>query len=415
MYQISLNFMNKNSTLIILGAGASVESGLYPIGNELSEIAKKILTKIPHKKNNNLYQTKEADKEFYTTLYTTLDSFSHYGGTIDAHISKITNEKKRHEILKSFIIAVLALCTQYSLEKKALFKTWYNNIGDLFLPNVISEENDLIRIKKIEQKIENINIITFNYDISLELYLADLVKNHFKNKHIAEQAFIKICSKIHHIYGSVDDDYNKIFNYIYENKSRSENSAINDFFDLLVTDYKNYSNKKKYITIKDVLNDYNDDNEKKYITIKDALNDYNDDNEKDDSDYAAISIPENDGFFDFCHQLILEIYSTQIVKKIKTIHEERSENKLKNISKKCDFLYILGYGFDKENNKRIGFVDFGKNKIKYKEAYITNFGGNIEIQKLINKFSKRCFLRKKPVIVDEIISKALVNAFNFKQ
>ena len=66
-------------------------------------------------------------------------------------------------------------------------------------------------------------------------------------------------------------------------------------------------------------------------TIKDVLNDDNDDNEKDDSDYDAIFIPENDGFFDFCHQLILEIYSTQIVKKIKTIHEERSENKLKNI------------------------------------------------------------------------------------
>jgi hypothetical protein len=74
-------------------------------------------------------------------------------------------------IAKSLIGAVLK---QY---KTDLSPSWYGNLLPLFFPADISSKRTEEKLKMIIELTKKIRIVTFNYDLSLEKFLYEFLKN----------------------------------------------------------------------------------------------------------------------------------------------------------------------------------------------------------------------------------------------
>ena len=114
---------DKLTRLIILGAGASVDCGLYPTGVQFVEIAEKIL---PMFRNalaadlkhclsktclkNYFYLSNEDGHPIETWLKKILQARPL---SIDAYISSLSN-KDEQEFLRSLILSIIINCTSYS-------------------------------------------------------------------------------------------------------------------------------------------------------------------------------------------------------------------------------------------------------------------------------------------------------------
>lgn len=192
--------------LIILGAGASVECGVYPTGLQLIELAKKV-SKILE--NDQMLIEFYGDDQYQKNKYNLknlkdyLDNLvrTNYS-SIDTHIALIDNENEQ-KFLKSFLFSTIIASTAYSQFMDKFENNWYPELSKLIFPVLSSEDNDETKIKEIKEKLKFIQIITFNYDVSLEIYLLERAKQYFKTTEKCFAAFDLICEKIFHVYGQI--------------------------------------------------------------------------------------------------------------------------------------------------------------------------------------------------------------------
>lgn len=122
--------------------------------------------------------------------------------SIDFYTSRIADPKKQ-KVAEALIGAIIS---SYQLQKE---KTWYGYLLPLFFPANISELSPDKKKEEIEKEVKKIRIVTFNYDLSLEKFLYEFLKNNvfFKDgeEGFLEEAKKTIFGRIKHVYGSIDD------------------------------------------------------------------------------------------------------------------------------------------------------------------------------------------------------------------
>jgi hypothetical protein len=172
---------------IVLGAGAS--DG-FPLGSELLKILKKdvknyieefILRKSDSKSAYEYYQKEiikinldgisDEFKEFCQQVLILLQNLEKSSATsIDYFASRISD--KYHQAIAKALIRNIIQSYNTKIEE-----TWYGNLLPIYFPDYV--EGDKVRntIDAIIQKSKEIQIITFNYDLSLEKFLFDFLKN----------------------------------------------------------------------------------------------------------------------------------------------------------------------------------------------------------------------------------------------
>jgi hypothetical protein len=368
---------------IVLGAGAS--SG-YPLGSDLLGIIKgisnffnsNILTElIAQLKSINL---KNNEKELITDAVDFLINVKNFAEnlkkscatSIDFYTTRIA-DKKMQIVAKSLIGAVLK---QY---KTDLNSSWYGNLLPLFFPEDIGFKKPEEKLEMIIELTKKIRIVTFNYDLSLEKFLYEFLKNNVfvsGEEQQLESAKRVIFQTIKHVYGSIDDPFNCDLDLI-------EESGVGDLSRLHI----NYKEKPEEMKIFELTTrDINQSN--LFSVLKDA----------------------------FVNQ---EVYN----KKIKLMGSERHNSEYKLI--KCAYLYVLGFGFDPINIERIGMnpdVWCGRESLDEcgGGCYVTNVGGNKKIERLLlNNLAKRKIRSTAkphfyvvPIVSESTIVDALKNDFS---
>jgi hypothetical protein len=342
--------------LIILGAGASVDCGLYPTGVQFVEIAEKILSAKELVANNQpggekFHQHVLSSKRIRFALEKLISANP---SSIDAYISGI-NSLKEKLILKALIVSILRVCTTYSEAFSDRFKNnWYFSIWQLIELELRNCSTDAEKIKKLENAI--FRIVTFNYDISLELFLWKRIQDNFRGKEEKEQALVIIAEKIiTHVYGRIGHwrevvnggDYSKCENLIFNNFSETEAKA----FDMTTV----LSKHPEILTAR-------------VLSLVEKILEQTDVEEKNKNESQVV---------------------TELLSDICVIGHERSEIK-KGITKlfndeSLENIYILGYGFDPANNKLINLRN-----IKWRKGcFVTNFEGNKRSERIIyNELSR---------------------------
>ncbi len=183
--------MFKVKTLIVLGAGASKSYG-YPLGQKLIEdIVASCKPSTSVISNYRLdYERLHDSLKFYEPL------------SIDAFLTHYKDEEKFVEAAKMKIVEVIL-----RLDPTSAFQTphsdghWYRFFWDAIVAGRTPEE--LAR----ENHDPRFNVITFNYDVSLEHYLLSRIFSHhgFFTEEQKRTFWRTISRRIHHVYGSVED------------------------------------------------------------------------------------------------------------------------------------------------------------------------------------------------------------------
>jgi hypothetical protein len=375
---------------IVLGAGAS--SG-YPLGSDLlriiAGISKFFNPTIPAEFITKLKSIKfeNHEKELITDAEDFLIKVKNFAEnlkkscatSIDFYTTRIA-DKKMQIVAKSLIGAVLK---QYKTDLK---NTWYGDLLPLFFPE------DVV-FKKPEEKLEmiiglskKIRIITFNYDLSLEKFLYEFLKNNvFVGGEEAQLESAKrvIFQTINHVYGSIDDPFNCDFDLI-------EEGGVGDL---------------------------------KKLDINYAVDNYPDKPE----DFQFINLEKVEILINLIFGALKDAFANQQVynKNIKLMENER-RTEIENSDYKlidCAYLYVLGFGFDPINIERIGMKPevWGGKVYPYSEygygCYVTNFDDNKKIERLlINSLTKRSSSSYLvPIISKRKIADALKNDFSLME
>ena len=180
---------------VILGAGSAKndDGSGYPLGSELLEMVCDLSDINPQDYSQNIDAT--AIKKFAQNLQ---DNFY---TSIDTYIARCSEQADIGRCLIAEIIK------SYGHQKIK----WYGNLLPLIFPAADLADDLDKKIKKIEERIEDLEIITFNYDLSLEKFIWDnLTKIYIKGNLVAdkkiEEIFNKICKKIIHVYGAIAND-----------------------------------------------------------------------------------------------------------------------------------------------------------------------------------------------------------------
>ena len=361
---------------IVLGAGASAG---YPMGSELLGITK---DKVRYHLANyypdhfkfsgdekNSYEDQQKDiigfflggeklydaEKFSKELFTFSNNLKQSSATsIDYFVSRITNQDQ--QALAKALIGSIINSYQTNIEE-----TWYGNLLPLYFPDYVEANTLKETIEKTKEEItklcEKIRILTFNYDLSLEKFLYEFLKNNvfpFELKNIDQEtkdsyrkalddSKIIIFQTITHIYGSIDDPMKCNFDEIENENNRKEFSKI-------------------------LLNAFDD-----FDKFKKDKN-------------------------------------TKFIKNIKLIGEERKDVDVK--LHQCDHLYILGFGFDPINIEKIGL----KSEIWNNACYITNFNDNQRIKSIaLNKLTIMSSIITFPIISSRSIKDSLINDFSLNE
>ncbi len=190
--------MFQYQTVLVLGAGASVPYG-FPTGDGLIDF---IIT--------------QTQKSFLFYLFqddfpiSHMRSFKRFGRelkefdpiSIDSFLTEHVSDQELKEVGKSLISYSIikhqeptAFFRKY--QTNAVKDNWYKFLFDTILNNSTADEllNGILKL----------NIITFNYDLSLEYYLHSriLKSGKFNSPSDAEAFFQKLLSNIIHVYGSI--------------------------------------------------------------------------------------------------------------------------------------------------------------------------------------------------------------------
>lgn len=220
---------------IVLGAGAS--SG-YPLGSDLLDIIAHILTFInknfveyqvsenflPLSKSENVVNEGTKDlKDFLINVKNFAENLKKSCATsIDFFTTRIA-DKKMQIIAKSLIGGVLK---QY---KTDLNDTWYGDLLPLFFPADVGFKKPEEKLEMIIELSKKIRIVTFNYDLSLEKFLYEFLKNNVfvsGEELQLESAERVIFQTINHVYGSIDDPFNCDFDLIEGDKCMSRGKFL---------------------------------------------------------------------------------------------------------------------------------------------------------------------------------------------
>ena len=370
--------------LIILGAGASAELD-YPTGGELILLFKRYL---------NQTQNIELLQYFNTEPI-----------SVDRLISHISNSEHRAKI-KQILMFLISMC-----EKQwALKSTMYHNII-----------SSLLVFKDDEWQLKNdVDILTFNYDVSLDIYCRDYIKQTIcgeqnpseQQREKAQELQNALRQKITHIYGSLwkkdlDYDYGKKLNEFYNISINYEATFEEINYDRLTNSSSNP--KSKDVGAEEVITKimsyyYNNISEESYFckTIKIEKLDtqgiyYTLDIDRGflpfrskqqsiyDSQWKNFALKrlshlqnlfENNNNYYFyknifkqCESITIDRYKQDL---IQTIAYERGEKKdeykeYKEKVKNADIIYIMGFGFDKFNCENVlGFDEIKNERLESK-------------------------------------------------
>jgi len=355
--------MTNNQVLrqIVLGAGASAG---YPLGNDLLKLIagdnqNSLLGKITNynlqlpqslkpidTKNSKIECIKDASY-FIEKIKNFAENLNKSCATsIDFYTTRIADQKMQI-VAKSLIGAIL---NQF---KTDLESSWYGNLLPLYFPEDIISKTANEKLQRIIELSKNIRIVTFNYDLSLEKFLFEFLKNNvFFHGEAIELNTAKetIFRTINHVYGSIDDPFNCDFDLI--------------------------------------------------------------------EDANCIKFDENNFYAIDNGKVLIDAYSNQekYATNINLIENERGGGNCKLIE--CSYLYVLGFGFDPINIKRIGMHP-EKWGIDSNEGgcYVTNFGDNKKVERfLLNNLTKRLDQEYYiPIISKNTISEALKSDFSLME
>jgi len=364
----------KNRTLIIIGAGASKEI-CYPTGEEL--IAQIISNKMEIFKSYIIFRTmQELGEDALKQLNNNIIINSHNDKDINLHqyfptssYAQTKNLSLEFQMQKQFF-ARLQEFNPVSIDRFLSMHQEFEKIGKFAISYIIlgrehasKDAMSLIGYKKKNQtdkyacgnwykflldRITNckepeeindnqIDIVNFNYDVSLEYFLRlTLYNNSFFNK--KDKSGINIIDKffshtlrVHHVYGKVRDD-----------NSITNNNFLNDYGSIFVREQISFENS--------TYNQKKIFNEQKKIIEQIGIN-------------SKIKV-------------VLHGKANKSV----------SDKKYQTLIKNCESLYILGYGFLDENNDKISLIKKIVNKssnLKNNKIFITNYGGSQIIDRKI--------------------------------
>lgn len=342
---MSENFVERQ---IILGAGASCNENKdsFPVGSELKEIIIRVKATVESILNNKSGSDRESYNAFIHKLEEFIKNFRLSNlPSIDAFIARCNDRDLMEDKSKngfSYSLCdissdsvgcslIAAIIWQYQNRKKQI--EWYGELIPLFFPAIEINDNQESILKNFEEHLRKVKVITFNYDISLECFLYDfLVKSYFKqfanHDKKKQELFALICSRIEHVYGFLckKDD---LFNQVQEVQNLSqEDFAPRDDLD------------KK-------LSNIIDDNE----VVEKAFDIWL----KNDTSIKIIG---------------------------------RGGNHVKAVD--CEYLYILGFGFDQMNLDNIGLNHTRASSVWRNKCFITNYSKS----SIINRLAKDHFLGK---------------------
>ncbi len=183
--------MFKVKTLIVLGAGASKSYG-YPLGqeliNDIIERCKPSTTRILDYRRD--YERLSDCLKFYEPL------------SIDAFLTHYKTDKRFVEAAKMKIVEVLLQPKRSkAFQSERIDGHWYRFFWDALVagstPDELASANHDPRF----------NVITFNYDVSLEHYLLSRIFSHhgFFTEEQKRTFWRTVSKRIHHVYGSIED------------------------------------------------------------------------------------------------------------------------------------------------------------------------------------------------------------------
>lgn len=413
----------EQNRLIILGAGASVECGFYPTGAQLIELAKKVGKILENEKvlqefyGDSQYEMHKASFNYSKNFLNNLVRTNH--SSIDTHIALIDNENEQ-KFLKSFLFSAILASTAYSDFIDNFDNNWYPELSKLIFPVLSSEDNDESKIEAIREKLKFIQIITFNYDVSLEIYLLERSKQYFRNVQKCFEAFDLICEKIFHVYGQIlnkeeikqiiksyneegiiriDDwkktfanklcDLNLVSNAMQNFQINIDGKEINinqgNKVKISREDFKKYQGyeglKSENISYEEFLKDYKNNFYKNFSQIIEK--------NETQSDVFCLMVIKNTLFFyhnypnDIKNKTLFSPNRFDVInEQDRKLSEIKSEINKRNFNKSPDSIWVIGFGFDITNTYKI----LELSDVKWnRSCFATNFGGTLKIKREIYK------------------------------
>lgn len=338
MSESNENFVERQ---IVLGAGASrnCDNSGFPLGSGLKDEILGLLSVV-----SNTVDRKEGgcDSDIYHKLKEFLENFKTSGlDSIDAFIARTSdqdNVERTHDLgfahglddISSDKIgcALIAAIIRHYQDKKTEIE-WYGKLIPLFFPAIKIEDSAEDILTEFEKNIKNLRVITFNYDLSLECFLYEfLVTNYTKRKGFNDKyrrlMLAMIRDSIKHVYGAIYKPEKMIEKIIQYSASEASFQTV--------------------------------DPEKK--PIQNALNSI-------EIIQATIALYHN--------RTPEDSHDIQVM-------ERKNENREVKVGE-CQYLYVLGFGFDPENIKTIGLNRLSWNK----NCFVTNFENNQKISRIAYK------------------------------
>ncbi len=404
------------SRLVILGAGASVECGVYPTGAQFLEIAEKILPMF-----RGAFNHKDASLK-HCLAETRLKDCNHLSNqdqhpienwlqkiiqarpsSIDSYISSISNQNEQ-EFLKSLILSIILNCTCYSEAYPEYFEqNWYFSVWQLISSKIADCKNDDEKLARLNEDsfVKSFKIMTFNYDVSLEFYLWQRIKDNFKSENLdkAKDFFKKLVNHcIEHIYGQILNPPEIIENI---------QDLMMQHFERIKGDFrpKNITLPRVYKNISEILS-----HQDKHEIENNLLAQYS--AKIDIAKYPSKARLELRNLF-YSSVLEMSCYffsdkRSEFRKRIEVIIVGKGKKISSITQSNWDVVYILGYGFDQTNNEILGLKE-----IKYKKGcFVTNYASdedkiNQRLERLIYDLLSRFQDGLKPRISHKSVSSAL--------
>lgn len=276
------------------------------------------------------------------------------------NINELKNQFKNQLIKAGKTLIALFLLRSEKIELFTDFdaKIWYRHLRNL----IISGKNE----QEITKNIENLTIISFNYDRSLDYYLRTRLSNYYQ----------KIQKRIYYPYGKLSqndwdcDDYgkfnidNKIFQYQIEDlqkiKKLGEGLRVIGELDEENHDYLNNKNFNRANQLKKAISDF----EKYCIFCKDTKKDK-------PSNVLICEISELEELIKSEKDDIIKCEINFILEKYKT---------LLALHESCK-IYFLGFAFHQQNCDLLQLKNFYQNR----EVFWTNFDASIAIDNKVDE------------------------------
>ena len=341
---------------IVLGAGASAnDGGGYPLGGQLIEFICQDNGRFINDAFNEIVKNKPDIQLDISKVKADLEKFiqalkNSSAQSIDSFIARQSSEDMRN-VGYSLIAGIIL---SFGLQKI----DWYGNLLPLIFPPINIGDDEGKKIQKLKSKLEELRLVTFNYDLSLEKFLYDFLKYNYlsgsKEETIAE-AFEALNEKVEHVYGSVikKESFGEFFNSYHRVVFRVDgpeegfNNSV-DCFRIL--------NQEVVLAVSNGVRDHGRYNFGAYLNKGDVIPN------------ASLI------WYNVLYASLNKSFGS-----IRIIEEERGgdESSCPQLIN-CDYIYVLGFGFDVENIRRINLVG----SICKKQAFITNYEGNQKIERM---------------------------------